>query len=78
MKDISPKARVKSLSYCQILCLEIIIAVQKGAKLIVFDDVFNQIGENGFKDIEKMIEFLHEKNISVLLFLTATTRCLPL
>ncbi|UWP61134.1 ATP-binding cassette domain-containing protein [Ruminococcus gauvreauii] len=68
MKDISPKARVKSLSYCQILCLEIIIAVQKGAKLIVFDDVFNQIGENGFKDIEKMIEFLHEKNISVLLF----------
>ncbi|WP_345891614.1 hypothetical protein [Ruminococcus sp. OA3] len=68
MQDISPKARLKSLSYCQILCLEIIIAVQRGAKLIVFDDVFNQIGENGFKDIEKMIEFLNEKNISVLLF----------
>lgn len=68
MQEISPKARVKSLSYCQILCLEIIIAVQKGAKLIVLDDVFNRVGENDFKDIEKMIDFLYEKNVSVLLF----------
>ena len=67
ISDIAAEVYVKDLSYCQILCLEIVIAVQKGAKLIVFDDFFNQIGEGNFNEIEKMINFLYEKGISVLL-----------
>lgn len=51
LKDISPRDQIKDLSYCQILCLEIVIAVQRGVRLIVFDDVFNQVGENGLEDI---------------------------
>ncbi len=66
LKDISPRDQIKDLSYCQILCLEIVIAVQRGARLIVFDDVFNQVGENGLKDINKIADLLHKKNISTL------------
>ncbi len=68
MQDISPKTDVKSLSSCQTLCLEIIIAIHKGAKLIVFDDIFNQLDENGLGNIVNMIEVLLKKNIGILIF----------
>ena len=68
LSDISPRERVASLSSSQRLCMEIVIAAQKGARLIVIDDVFDRIGENERRDIGKIIELLYEKNISVLLF----------
>lgn len=68
MYEISPKDCVESLTYFQILCLEIIIATQKGARLLVLDDVFNNLGEHELRGLNQMLELLYSRRIGVLFF----------